>query len=142
MVWWVPGHGWQCIKTELGRRQQLIGMRTAAQNRLAGTNACLTKNMTAHMTWLNADIATLDDDSRRCCGPARCGGNTTSCCRVPRVWPVRAQTLLLERPELGTRTRQEIAALVGVAPLNCDSGTMRGKRTIRAGGRMCAPCCT
>ena len=47
--------------------------------------------------------------------------------------PARAQTLLLERPELGTRIRQEIAALVVVAPLNCDSGTMRGKRTIWGG---------
>ena len=44
-----------------------------------------------------------------------------------------AHTLLLELPELGTLTRQEIAALVGVAPLNCDSGTMRGKRTIWGG---------
>src|SRR5437016_10334558 len=46
----------------LGRRQQLIGMRTAEQNRLAGTNARLTKDIAAHMTWLNAAIATLDDD--------------------------------------------------------------------------------
>ncbi len=41
--------------------------------------------------------------------------------------------MLLELPELGTLTRQQIAALVGVAPLNCDSGTMRGKRTIWGG---------
>ena len=44
-----------------------------------------------------------------------------------------AHTLLLELPALGTLTRQQIAALVGVAPLNCDSGTMRGKRTIWGG---------
>ena len=47
--------------------------------------------------------------------------------------PVCARTLLLERPELGTLTRQQIAALVGVAPLNCDSGTLRGRRTIWGG---------
>ena len=46
---------------------------------------------------------------------------------------MRAQTLRLELPALGTLTRQQIAALVGVAPLNGDSGTMRGKRTIWGG---------
>ena len=57
-----------------------------------------------------------------------------TCCRVPRaLGPVSAHTLLLELPELGTLTRQKIAALVGVAPLNCDSGTLRGKRTIWGG---------
>ena len=88
------------------------------------------------MTWLNANIATLDDDLEACSGRplwrkrravAECQGH----------WAVRSrQTLRLERPELGTFTRQEIAALVGMAPLNGDSGTMRGKRTIWAGGRM------
>src|SRR3989454_8229755 len=46
----------------LWRRQPLIGMRTAEQKPLAGTNARLTKDISAHMTWLNAAIATLDDD--------------------------------------------------------------------------------
>ena len=58
------------------------------------------------------------------------------------IGPVCARTLLLELPELGTLTRQQIAALVGVAPLNCDSGTMRGGARSGAGARMCAPCCT
>jgi transposase len=47
--------------------------------------------------------------------------------------PVCARTLLLELPELGTLTRQQIVALVGVAPLNGDSGTLRGRRTIWGG---------
>src|SRR3989442_696937 len=52
----------QELRAPLGRGQPLIGMRTAEQNRLAGTNARLTKDIAAHMTWLNAAIATLDDD--------------------------------------------------------------------------------
>jgi len=52
---------------------------------------------------------------------------------VPGIGPVCARTFLLELPELGTLTRQQIAALVGVAPLNCDSGTLRGRRTIWGG---------
>ena len=53
---------------------------------------------------------------------------------APGVGPIVSATLLAELPELGTLNRREIAALVGVAPLNRDSGTLRGKRTI-CGGR-------
>src|SRR2546428_2397658 len=52
----------QELRALLGRRQPLLGMRPAEQNRLAGTNARLTKDIAAHMTWLNAAIATLDAD--------------------------------------------------------------------------------
>src|SRR5438067_539707 len=55
------------------------------------------------------------------------------CARHRAVGPVCARTLVLELPELGTLTRQQIAALVGVAPLNCDSGTLRGRRMIWGG---------
>ena len=52
---------------------------------------------------------------------------------APGIGPVCARTLVLELPALGTLTRQQIAAWVGVAPLNCDSGTLRGRRTIWGG---------
>ena len=52
---------------------------------------------------------------------------------APGIGPVCSRTLLLELPELGTLTRQQIAALGGVAPLHCDSGTLRGRRTIWGG---------
>ena len=58
----LPDAQTQELRALLGRRQPLIGMRTAAQHRLAGTSARLTKDIAAHMTWLNAGIATLDDD--------------------------------------------------------------------------------
>src|SRR5256884_4483937 len=58
----LPDAQTQELRALLGRRQPLLGMRTAEQNRLAGTNARLTKDIAAHITWLNADIATLDDD--------------------------------------------------------------------------------
>ncbi len=51
----------------------------------------------------------------------------------PGVGPVMASTLIADLPELGTLTRRQIAALVGVAPLNCDSGTYQGKRKIWGG---------
>jgi len=52
---------------------------------------------------------------------------------VPGIGPVGARTLVLDLPELGTLSRQRIAALGGVAPFNRDSGTLRGRRTIWGG---------
>ena len=52
---------------------------------------------------------------------------------VPGVGPILTLTLLADLPELGTLNRHQIAALVGVAPLNRDSGTLRGKRTVWGG---------
>jgi transposase len=130
----LPDAQTQELRALLGRRQQLIGMRTAEQNRLAGTNECLTKNITAHIMWLNADIATLDDALEALLRASPLWRENDELLQSAKgIGPVSAQTLLLELPELGTLTRQEIAALVGVAPLNCDSGTMRGKRTIWGG---------
>ena len=118
----------------LGRRQQRLIMRTAAQHRLAGTNARLTKDITAPITWLHAAIATLDDDLEALLRASPLGReNDDVLPRAKGIGPVSAHTLLLELPELGTLTRQEIAALVGVVPRNGDSGTMRGTRTLWGG---------
>jgi transposase len=126
----------------LGRRQQLIGMRTAEQHRLAGVSERLTQAITAHLAWLNAGIATLDDDLETLLrARPRWRDKDDRLQSATGIGPVSAHTLRRALPELGTLTRQQIAALVGVAPLNGDSGTLRGKRTIW-GGRMCAPCCT
>src|SRR5947207_9759037 len=130
----LPDAQTQELRALLGRRQPLIGMRTAEQNRLAGTNARLTKDIAAHMTWLNAAIATLDDDLETILRASPLWREHDDLLQSAKgIGPVCARTLLLELPELGTLTRQPIAALVGVAPLNCDSGTLRGRRTIWGG---------
>ena len=130
----LPDAQTQELRALLGRRQHLIGMRPAEQNRLAGTNECLTQHITAHMTWLNADIATRDDALEALLRASPLWRDNDELLQSAKgIGPVSAQTLLLELPELGTLTRQEIAALVGVAPRNCDSGTMRGKRTLWGG---------
>ena len=123
------------LRALLGRRQQLIGRRTAEPNRLAGASERLTQDIEAPITWLNARIATLDDDlETRLRASPLWRENDDLLQSVPGLGPVCARTVLLELPELGTLTRQQIAAVVGVAPLNCDSGTLRGRRT-RWGGR-------
>jgi transposase len=118
----------------LGRRQQLIVMRTAEQNRLAGTSGRLQTDIAAHITWLNERLATLDDDLETVLrGSPLWRENDALLQSAPGIGPVCARTLLLALPELGTLTRQQIAALVGVAPLNCDSGTLRGRRILWGG---------
>ena len=114
-------------------------MRTAEQHRLAGTSERLQTDMAAPITWRNAGIATLDDDSETMLRASPLWReNADLLQRAPGIGPVCARTLVLELPALGTLTRQQIAALVGVAPLHCDSGPLRGRRTIwggRAPGR-------
>jgi transposase len=130
----LPDAQTQELRALLGRRQQLIAMRTAEQNRLAGTHGRLQTDIAAHITWLNTRLTTLDDDldtALRASPLWRENDNLLQ--SVPGIGPVCARTFLLELPELGTLNRRQIAALVGVAPLNCDSGTMRGHRTIWGG---------
>jgi len=130
----LPDTQTQELRALLSRRQQLIGMRTAEQNRLAGTSERLTQDIEAHIAWLNARIATLEADLETLLRASPLWrANDDLLQSVPGIGPVCARTLLLELPELGTLTRQQIAALVGVAPLNCDSGTLRGRRTIWGG---------
>lgn len=130
----LPDAQTQELRALLGRRQQLIGMRPAEQNRLAGTSARLMKDIAAHMTWLNAGITTLDDDlETRLRASPRWREHDELLQRAKGIGPVCAHTLLLALPALGKWSRQQIAALVGVAPLNCDSGTLRGRRTIWGG---------
>jgi transposase len=130
----LPDAQTQELRALLGRRQQLIGMRPAAQNRLAGTNAYLTQDIEAQIAWLTARLTTLADDLETLLRASPVWREHDDLLQsAPGIGPVCARTLLRELPELGTRTRQQIAALVGVAPLNCASRTLRGRRTIWGG---------
>jgi transposase len=130
----LPDAQTQELRALLGRRQQLIVMRTAEQNRLAGTSGRLQTDIEAHITWLNERLATLDDDIETMLRASPLWRENDDLLQsVPGIGPVCARTLVLELPELGMLTRQQIAALVGVAPLHCDSGTLRGRRTIWGG---------
>jgi transposase len=130
----LPDAQTQELRALLGRRQPLMVMRTAEHNRLAGTSERLMQDIEAHMTWLNASIATLDDDREAQLRASPLWRDNDDLWQsVPGIGPVCARTLLLELPALGTLTRQQIAALVGGAPLKRDSGTLRGRRTIWGG---------
>jgi transposase len=130
----LPDAQTQELRALWGRRQQLIVMRTAEQHRLAGTSGRLQTDIAGHVTWLNERLAMLDDDLETLLRASPLWRENDDLLQsAPGIGPVCARTLVLELPALGTLTRQQIAAWVGVAPLNCDSGTLRGRRTIWGG---------
>jgi transposase len=122
------------LRALLARRRQLIAMRTAEQNRLEGASPHLRADIQAHIAWLDTRVATLDDDLDTSIRASPIWREREALLRsVPGIGPVCARTLLLDLPELGTLSRQRLAALVGVAPFNRDSGTLRGTRTVWGG---------
>ena len=122
------------LRALLARRRQLVAMRTAEQNRLSGAVPRLRADIQAHITWLTERLATLDDDLDTTLRASPVWREREALLRsVPGIGPVCTRTLLLDLPELGTLSRQRLAALVGVAPFNRDSGTLRGTRTTWGG---------
>lgn len=116
------------------RRRQVVQILTAEKNRRSTTHSTLRKSLQQHIEWLNAELEGLDEEIEQYIQESPSWRKNAALLRsVPGVGPVTASTLLAALPELGTRNRQQIAALVGVAPLNKDSGKMRGKRRVFGG---------
>lgn len=116
------------------RRRQLIEMLTAEKNRVASARAVVRKQLRAHITWLERALDQADTDLAEAIRQSPLWREKEELLRsVPGIGPVLTTTLLANLPELGTLTHKQIAALVGVAPLNRDSGTLHGKRTVWGG---------
>ena len=117
------------------RRDQLVAMRAQEKTRLKEEDdptarACLDE----HLTWLSAEIRRFDTIIRQAIADSRELARSNALLRsVPGVGPVAATSLLALVPELGGRSSKTIAALIGLAPLNADSGLKRGQRCIRGG---------
>jgi transposase len=125
------------LQALLVRRRQLIEMLVAEKNRLSLTHRTVQPRLKEHIAWLEQELDQLDQDLKEHLHESPIWREKDDLLRsVPGVGPVTATTLLAELPELGYLNRKQIAALVGVAPYNCDSGNMRGKRAIW-GGRAC-----
>jgi transposase len=120
----------------LARRRQLIELRTAESNRLGQTTSKRIKtSIRAVLVVIEKQIASIDDElDERIKNSPIWKEKHDLLTSVPGIGPQTARTLLVCLPELGTINRQTIAALVGVAPINRDSGMMRGRR-ITWGGR-------
>lgn len=118
----------------LARRRQVVEMLTAERNRLRGALPAVRRGIQDHIAWLEHTLAELDEHLGRTLRASPLWREKDDLLRgVPGVGPVLSLTLLAELPELGTLDRRQIAALVGVAPLNRDSGTLRGRRTVWGG---------
>ena len=119
----------------VGRRRQLCEFKTTESNRLSQSrSSSVRRSIEAVLTLLTEQIKSIDrelvefiksDDEWQ--------GKSDLLQSVPGVGPNTATTLIAEVPELGKLNRQQIAALIGVAPFNRDSGGYRGKRTIQGG---------
>jgi transposase len=124
----------QLIKALVTRRRQLIDMQTAEKNRRTSINPELLPRLEKHLDWLETELAEIEEDLNDWIDQnIQWSEKRASLESVPGVGKVTSFTMLAELPELGTLSRQKIAALVGLAPFNRDSGRFRGRRHIFGG---------
>lgn len=130
----LPDPQTQELAALLARRRQVLAMQRAEQNRLDRAPVRVQDRIEVHLHWLGDELARLDeelDDQIQQSPMWRAREDLLQ--SVPGIGPVMCRTVLAELPELGLLNRKQIAALVGVAPFNRDSGRLRGHRTIWGG---------
>ena len=129
-----PSKAVQALRALVRERRHLVGLRVAEQHRRRQTPAARRPRLDAHLALLTADLRAVDRELAAAlqADPAL-RARAAWLQSIPGIGPVAAATLLAEVPELGTCTRQQVAALVGVAPFNRDSGAWRGRRGIWGG---------
>lgn len=124
----------QVLAAMVVRRRQLRSMIVAEGNRLSSSPSKLRKGIEKHIDWMRRELRVLERDIDDTIKSSPVWREKEDLLRsVKGVGSVSAATMLAEVPELGTLDRKRIAALVGVAPLNRDSGTFHGKRAIWGG---------
>ena len=118
----------------LTRRRQIVEMLAVEKNRLQTVRASLRADIAEHIAWLEQKLESLNGELDGFVQQSAVWQAKDVLLRsAPGVGRVTARTLLAMLPELGTLNRQQIAALVGVAPLNKDSGNRQGKRRVYGG---------
>ena len=124
----------QVLSSLVARRQQVMTMLVAERNRLSSATMAVRPSIEAHIAWLKQQLDDLDQGLRQTLRQSPVWREKDDLLRsVPGIGNQISLTLLAYLPELGTLNRRQIAALVGVAPFNRDSGTLRGKRTVWGG---------
>lgn len=122
------------LEALLVRRRQLVAMRVQEVNRLSLMQGAMRKRIKAHIDWLEKEIDKLDVDLTAGLRSSPAWRAKDELLRSFKgVGPVTSSTLVVQLPELGQLDRRAIAALVGLAPFNRDSGVMRGRRSIYGG---------
>lgn len=122
------------LRALTARRRQILEMIAAENNRLAMTSKAVGKRIGAHIRWLEQELERANQDLDRAIEQSPIWKENEEVLRsAPGIGPVTSRTLLAELPELGTLDRKQISALVGVAPFNRDSGSLKGRRSIWGG---------
>lgn len=130
----LPDEQTRQLAARVARRRQLLEMLMAERSRVATADAVVAKDLAHHIRWLEEALRRADkdlDDQIRRSDILRHKVELLQ--SVPGVGDAVSRTLLAELPELGQLGRKQIAALVGVAPLNRDSGRLRGQRSTWGG---------
>jgi transposase len=131
----IPAAKTRALAALLTRRRQRVERLTAEKNRLLSVASPIRKRVRAHIVWLERALEHTNTELSEAIRQSPAWRENDELLHsVPGVGPVLTSTFLASLPELGTLTNKQIAALVGVAPLNRDSGTFRGRRTV-GGGR-------
>jgi transposase len=117
------------------RRRQLVDMLAAEKTRLSSTaTSAMREEVGEHIEWLKERLSDIDEQVRKRITDSSVWRVKDDLLRsVPGIGPITALALVADVPELGQLNRHQVAKLVGVAPLNCDSGKFRGQRHIFGG---------
>jgi transposase len=130
----LKGEEAQRLEAFLARRRQLLQMLTAEKNRLVLAPPWMKKNIQAHIQWLDKELGKVNKELQNLIKKSPLWRERDEILQsVKGVGPALSVTLVSDLPELGSLNRKKIAALVGVAPLNRDSGKYRGRRVIWGG---------
>ena len=130
----VPDDAARTLDGLLTRRRQVLDMLVAERNRLTHALPAIRRDITQHIRWLERRLDDVDQDLDRTIRSSPVWRAQENLLRsTPGVGPVVSRTLIGDLPELGALTRKQIAALVGVAPLARDSGTLTGRRLVWGG---------
>ena len=130
----LPDAGREELKALLVRRRQLVDMMTAEKNRQTIAPALIRRKIQKHIDWLKKQLGDVDEDLASAVRDSPIWKAKDEILQsTPGIGPTTSTTMLAALPELGLLNRHTIAALVGVAPMNEDSGKFRGRRKIQAG---------
>lgn len=118
----------------VARRRQIVEMLTAEKNRLGTARGSVRQDIEAHLEWLEKRLEELEAQLQQAIRQSPLWLERVNLLKsVPGVGEVTSSTLLVNLPELGSLSHKQISSLVGVAPLNHDSGKHRGKQVIWGG---------
>jgi transposase len=130
----LPDEDTRALGDLLARRRQLIEMRVQEKLRLQRASSVQRLSLREHITWLDERIARLDIELTHALRTSPAWRDKDDLLKaIPGVGSLTRATMLALLPELGALNRRQIAALVGVAPFNRDSGKHQGQRVIWGG---------